>query len=229
MRLGELLVAAGILGETQLKAALSEQQKWGGKLGRILVDMGFVSEDLMVKALSKQLGIPSIDLDRATLPQNVTQYLGVQFCERYGVFPVGRDDDRKILKLATADPTNYEALDEVAFRTGAKVEPVVAAPSAIDRAIRRYYYGERTTPSDTLDPAAYGLRDGHQFDLDHTPAHGVMVAAGRDGASPELVEALGKLERTLAAEVRALRSLVELLVENGVIRREDFLAKLRRK
>ncbi|RMG11955.1 MAG: general secretion pathway protein GspE [Deltaproteobacteria bacterium] len=229
MRLGELLVAAGVLDETRLKAALAEQRKWGGKLGRVLVDMGFVSEDLMVKALSKQLGLSRVDLDKATLPQNVTQYLGVDVCERYGVFPVERDDDRKILRVATADPTNYEALDEVSFRTGMKVEPVVAAASAVDRAIRRYYYGERTVPSDTLDPSAYGLRDGQQFDLNHTPAHGVMVAAGRDGASPELVEALGKLEQTLAAEVRALRSLVELLVESGVIRREDFLAKLRRK
>jgi len=227
MRLGELLVAAGVLDETHLSAALAEQQKWGGKLGRVLVDMGFLSEDLMVRALSKQLGLDRIDLDKAGLDPSVARLLPVALCERYGVFPVRRDDDARTFTVATSDPTGYEALDEVSFRTGLKVKPVIAAPSAIDRAVRRYYYGEGTEASETLDPAAYGLRGaGDVVDLEGAPTP--SAAPPRDAESLESVRAaLEALEQNLASEVRALRNLVELLVENGVIDREAYLAKMR--
>ena len=185
MRLGELLVAAGVLDETHLEAALAEQKKWGGKLGRILVDMGFLSEDLMVKALSKQLGIPRVDLDKDELPREVARLLPVNLCERYGLFPVSRDDDTRTFHVATADPTGWEALDEVSFRTGLKVQPVVASASAIDRAIRRYYYGESTVSSDTLDPAAYGLRGSGdaEYDPGGSPRRGPRAHRRRGAGS----------------------------------------------
>ena len=221
MRLGELLVAAGVLDETHLQAALAEQQKWGGKLGRILVDMGFLSEDLMVKALSKQLGIPRIDLDKDELPREVARLLPVNLCERYSLFPVSRDDDTRTIHVATADPTGWEALDEVSFRTGLKVQPVVASASAIDRAVRRYYYGESTVSSDTLDPAAYGLRGTDETQLDASDAP--------PGSTADVAQGLADLERTVHSELKALRALVELLVEQGVIDRDAYLAKVRQK
>ncbi len=225
MRLGELLVAAGVLDETHLEAALAEQQKWGGKLGRILVDMGFLSEDLMVKALSKQLGIPRVDLDKDELPREVARLLPVNLCERYGLFPVSRDDDTRTFHVATADPTGWEALDEVSFRTGLKVQPVVASASAIDRAIRRYYYGESTVSSDTLDPAAYGLRG--TGDVEYDPAEAPPAEA--PAPTGDVARGLSDLERTVHSELKALRALVELLVEQGVIDRDAYLAKVRQK
>jgi hypothetical protein len=230
LRLGELLVAAGVLDETHLNAALAEQRKWGGELGRVLVDMKIVSEEIMVKALSRQLGLACIDLDRQRLPGSVTKILPVDLCERYGIFPVGMQQERRVVQVATSDPTNYEALDEVAFRTNMKVEPVVATPSGIDRAIRRYYYGE--TPeaqqaSKTLDPEAYGLRNqGRMVDLGPDARAGEARAPAAAPVADG--DRLSSLEQTLAAEVRALRGLVELLVEQGIIRREDYLKKVRR-
>ncbi|MDF1563415.1 MAG: general secretion pathway protein GspE [Deltaproteobacteria bacterium] len=243
LRLGELLIAAGVLDETHLNAALAEQRKWGGKLGRVLVDMKLVSEDLMVKALSRQLGLPRIDLDTQQLPQAVTQVLGVDVCERYGVFPVGVDRQRRAIQIAAADPTNYEALDEVAFRTNLKVEPVVATASSVDRAIRRYYYGEnpRIGPSATLDPSTYGLEGGRMIDMDDEsetdpgsaspPAPAAVRGVAADAIPAGLAELSSRiesLEQTLTAEVRALRALVELLVEQGTIDRDTYLAKVRR-
>lgn len=234
MRLGELLVAAGVLDETRLNAALAEQRKWGGKLGTILVDMGFLTESLMVKALSRQLGLPEIDLDKEVVHSNVTAMLGVDVCERYGVFPVGKDSEKRVLRVATSDPTNYQALDAVAFRTSLKVEPVVAAASSIDRAIRRYYYGESVTSSATLDPGRYGLASGEStFKGDAFEKAAVEEEEPREavaGKEPDedVLAAVHRLEKTLSAQVRALRSLVEILVENGVIDREVYLSKVRR-
>ncbi len=237
MRLGELLVAAGVLDETRLNAALAEQRKWGGKLGSILVDMGFLTESLMVKALSRQLGLPEVELDKLKISPQVTGLLGVDVCERYGVFPVGRDPDRRLLRVATSDPTNYQALDAVAFRTNLKVEPVVAPASSIDRAIRHYYYGESAASSSTLEPSRYGLASGEEtFELedekkDTAAADGPSAAAASTSSSvsqAELFAAVERLDSTMTAQVRALRGLVEILVEQGVIDRDAYLAKVRK-
>ncbi|MBX7101646.1 MAG: general secretion pathway protein GspE, partial [Myxococcaceae bacterium] len=153
-RLGELLIEAGVLDDERLKAALVEQKKWGGKLGRTLVEMGFVDETAMVQALSKQLGIPSVDLDQLTLPPEVVQLLRVDLAERYGVFPLQGDPRGRTLQVASSDPTNLEALQELGMTLGARVVPTVATGSSIDRAIRRLYYGEAARrPAPAAAPA----------------------------------------------------------------------------
>lgn len=238
MRLGELLVAAGVLDETRLNAALAEQRKWGGKLGSILVDMGFLTETLMVKALSRQLGLPRVELEKEEVSPHVTSMLGVDVCERYGVFPIKRDPDRRVLRVATSDPTNYQALDAVAFRTNMKIEPVVASASVIDRAIRRYYYGESTTSSDTLEPSKYGLAgDEETYSLQEEgdevrgaapPPPQEPVGKESPPSEKDVLAALQRLDNTVTAQVRALRGLVELLVEQGVIDRDAYLSKVRR-
>lgn len=216
IRLGELLIAAGVIDETKLKAALAEQKKWGGKLGRTLVDMGFLTEELMVRALARQLGLPKLDPAEDPLPPGVTTLLGVQFCERYGVMPVAGDAEKKIVHLATSDPTNFQALDEIAFHTGMRVEPVVSAPSSIDKAIRKYYYGEEIRAQKTATPADLGIQE-QQVELAPAPP-----------APPAAPSAdLERIETLLSGQVRALRALVETLIENGLISREEYLAKVR--
>src|SRR6059058_3266928 len=98
-KLGELLLAAGVVDETRLKAALAEQKRWGGKLGRTLIDLGFVREDIMVKALSHQLKLPSVNLTRITPTKTAISLVPVQLCERYGVFPVAFDELKRALTL----------------------------------------------------------------------------------------------------------------------------------
>ncbi len=201
-RLGELLVAAGVLDEARLTKALAEQRKWGGRLGRTLVELGFVDEVTMCAALSRQLQLPAIDLANASLPGNVTQFLPVDVCERYGVMPVSADRERRQLRIATSDPTNLEALRDIGVRSRLKVEPLVATSSDIDRAIRRYYYGEKTS--------------GPPAGPKPTP---------RGDAAPSLA----KIEEMLTTQMKALRVLVEMLVDKGVISREDYLARMKGK
>lgn len=243
-RLGEILLDAGLISELQLNAALSEQKKWGGKLGRTLVEMGFVDEGSMTVALSRQLHLPVVDLDKLEVPDDAVQFLRVDIAERYGVFPIAGDRKLKTVTIATSDPTNVEQTQELAFSTGLRVQMAVATGSSIDRAIRRYYYGENVVPSPTATPARLGLTEP-EYDLTRGAPNGAQpaapgspdagAAAARTPASPgveqqlaEMNQRLIDLEKLVSGQVRALRGIVELLLEKGLISREEYLGKVRR-
>ena len=224
---------AGLLTDVQLKAALQEQRKWGGKLGRTLVEMGFVDEDSMALALSRQLNIPKVDLDALRLPASVVGLLRIDAAERYGVFPLGGDPAHKVLHVASSDPTNLEALQELSFQIGMRIQQSVSSASGIDRAIRRYYYGETTVASNTASPASFGRPE-----MSFEPQSPRMTAVQEPAApaAPELqrkVEALDAriagLEQAVAGQVRALRVLMELLVDSGVVSRDEYLSRVRGK
>ncbi|MGC4115404.1 MAG: general secretion pathway protein GspE [Myxococcales bacterium] len=236
LRFGEILVRAGLLDETHLKAALAEQKKWGGRLGRVLVDMGFVDEPTVVAALSRHLNIPAVDLEASPPPLDAAQLLPVQTCERYGVFPLMASADRKFLRLATSDPTNHEAFQQIEFRTGMKIEPVVASGTDIDRAIRRYYYGERPEMKEELPEAeAMELTPGR---LDQeTPPQSQPAPLQQPLPQPQavagsqrerdLVERVARLEELANRQARALRALVDLMVENRQLDRAAYVRKVR--
>lgn len=249
-RLGEILLDAGLINAMQLNAALAEQKKWGGKLGRILVEMAFVDEESMTAALSRQLSIPRVDLDKARLPDGILQHLRVDVAERYGVFPLAFDAKAKSLSVATSDPTNVEAFQELSFHTGYKILPVVCGSSSIDRAIRRHYYGEKTVSSEVTTPQALGVDEQTVSAQELIQRSGVHAQpappAQNGGVDPfgptaahsiaqvelarqlrELNDRLGALEKHAANQVRALRGLFELLVEKGYITRDEYLAKVR--
>ncbi|MFL5318127.1 MAG: hypothetical protein ACJ790_00625, partial [Myxococcaceae bacterium] len=177
-RLGEILKDAGVLTDLQLNAALSEQRKWGGRLGRTLVEMGFVDEDSMMLALSRQLNLPVVDLDRAPLATDVVKLMRVDIAERYGVFPVQQEPKHKILQIATSDPTNQDQLSELEFHTGMRIQVALASPSAIDRAVRRYYYGDGSKSSPTTSPQQLGVSEA-EFDPDQL---GQRMAGGGGAA-----------------------------------------------
>lgn len=229
-KLGEILQAAGLIDDLQVQAALSEQRKWGGKLGRVLVEMGFVDENSMVTALSRQLGIPAVDLDRMTITPEVVGLLRGDLAERYGVFPLGGDRQQKTLHLASSDPTNYDSFQELTFALGVSVQVSVASSSAIDRAIRRHYYGERTTAAPTATPDQLGMREAvfepeRKAQLPQPPS--VAASSELETKLDALTRRVEELEKLSANQVRALRGLLELLVERGQLSREEYLAKVR--
>lgn len=230
-RLGEILMDAGLLSEAQLKAALQEQRKWGGKLGLTLVEMGVVDENSMAHALSRQLNLPVVDLDTLRLPASVVQLLRIDVAERYGVFPLGGDPAQKVLHVASSDPTNLEVLQELAFQTGMRIQQSVSSASGIDRAIRRFYYGESTPASNTALPESHGRKE---MSFEPQAPRMSATAAPQAPADAEvlrrieaLTERVGALEQALAGHGRALRVLMELLVDSGVMRREEYLARVR--
>ncbi|AGC45376.1 general secretion pathway protein E [Myxococcus stipitatus DSM 14675] len=231
---------AGLLTETQLRSALAEQRKWGGRLGLTLVQMRFVDESSMVHALSRQLAIPTVELDDLAPSSSALQALRVDIAERYTVFPTTVDSATKLLTVATADPTNVESLQELAFHTGQRIQVVVAAASSIERAIRRHYHGEIT--SATATPLAFGMEE-ETFEL--APPSGALElmptarpAAASTAPAPvresellQRVEGLTQqvtdLERMVAQQARSLRAMLELLEKRGLVTRDDYLAKVR--
>jgi hypothetical protein len=149
IKLGELLVRAGVLDEFKLKAALAEQQRWGGRLGKILVEMNFVSEDLLVKALSKQLGIQRAKLSEFNVPPDILGKIDPIFASNNAVCPERYVQEKKTLVVAMADPTNVGAVDELRFKTGLRIETTLAGELEISQAIDRYFYGH--SPIDGID------------------------------------------------------------------------------
>jgi type IV pilus assembly protein PilB len=227
---------AGLLTETQLRSALAEQRKWGGRLGLTLVQMGFVDESSMVHALSRQLAIPTVDLETFHPSTAALQALRVDIAERYTVFPTAADPANKLLTVATADPTNVESLQELAFHTGQRIQVVVAAASSIERAIRRNYHGEVTSP--TATPLTFGM-DEPTFELAPPSESETAPVMARLSAHPspresellqrveDLSQQVSTLERMVAQQARSLRAMLELLETRGLVTRDDYLAKVR--
>jgi len=136
-RLGDLLVAEGLVKEEQLRQALSEQKGKTDKLGSILVRLGFISEEQLIGFLSRQYGIPSITLTNLDVDGDTLRLVPSHIAKKYEVLPVKRISGT--LTLAMSDPTNVFALDDVAFMTNLQILPVVAPQAAIRKAIERFY------------------------------------------------------------------------------------------
>jgi type IV pilus assembly protein PilB len=136
-RLGELLIRENLLVPEQLKLALEYQRQNGGRLGSCLVKMGYVSDDDVIAVLSRQYGVPSINLKYYEVEADVLKLVPRETAVRYEVVPLSRVGST--LTIAMTDPTNVFAMDDIKFMTGYTVEPVVASESSIQQAIQRHY------------------------------------------------------------------------------------------
>jgi type IV pilus assembly protein PilB len=142
-RIGDLLLEEGLITREALRDALDRQKTEGGRLGYHLVRLGQVSEEDLVHILSDQYGMPAVDL-RSLFPhveRDLLSLIPETIATRYTVFPVHKTGN--VLTLAMADPTNVVALDDIRFRTGCEVEPVLASEFAIKEAIEHSYEEKR--------------------------------------------------------------------------------------
>ena len=137
VKLGEMLLKAGMVSQEQLQEALEAQKKNGGRLGFNLVRLGIVREDDITQLLSEQYGVPSINLRHFEIDESVIKLIPSEVAQKYLVVPVNRTG--ATLTIAMADPTNVFAMDDIKFMTGYNVEPVVASEIAIREAIEQYY------------------------------------------------------------------------------------------
>jgi type IV pilus assembly protein PilB len=139
VRLGEILIKESLITQDQLDKALEFQRSNGGKLGSCLTKMGYITDDDITGVLSRQYGVPSINLKYYEIDPNVIKLIPQDTALRYQVIPLSRVGS--VLTIAMTDPTNVFAMDDIKFMTGFNVEPVVASESAIGEAISRFYGG----------------------------------------------------------------------------------------
>src|SRR5437016_2315265 len=163
-RLGDLLVAEGLITDVQLAKALAEQKGTTEKLGAILLRLNFIQEEELIGFLSRQYGIPSITLSQLDLDPEVLRLIPTSVAKKYDVLPIKRQGSS--LVLAMADPTNLSALDDVAFMTNLQVTPVVASQGAIRNAIDRNYEAQAAAISDLVAAVASDISDLEVVDDD---------------------------------------------------------------
>jgi Type II secretion system (T2SS), protein E, N-terminal domain len=248
IRIGDLMVRAGLIDEMQLQSALSYQRQWGGRLGDILVNQGYLDEMMLWRGLSRQLDVPLVCLPEIPFLPDVVTLVPQETAERLELFPITRDE--RTLTVATSEPNNIGAVDEVAFRSGLKVKTVLAPAREIDWAIRTFYRGARdpcppprtrahleiqaAAPAHepTLDstvPIAAGDPAGG-FEHTHTPLQELAATrpAGGNGFSVPPTQsgapsAGGVVDEQLHRQtVDTLRAVIELCIARGVFTRDEL-------
>jgi hypothetical protein len=212
-KLGDMLLEAGIITKQQLDSALDYQKAIGGKLGVILVKLNFVKEDRLAEFLSRQMKIPIVRLKDHRPDPAALSLVPRSFAERHEILPLSRDGET--LTVVTPDPTDYPAIDELAFTTRTKVQTVLATRTEVYNAIRSFYGGHGV---DHATPLARPVAPT----LAQTGAHHSESASkrGRAGASPaaapEHKEPLPARTLDVSGEKLA-RALAGLLVERQII------------
>ena len=163
-RLGAMLVSSGLITDEQLKKALSAQKNEGGRLGSLLVKLGFVPEDKLMTFLSKQYGVPYVDLSKFEINPAVIKHIPADVAQKYRIMPINRAG--ATITIAMVDPSNIFAIDDIKFMTGYNVEAVVATEGAIIDAIKRYYGGMKSLVSAKGGGSAAAPGQEKKFTLD---------------------------------------------------------------
>lgn len=136
-KLGEILVRENLLTPQQLREALDYQREHGGRLGFTLVKLGLITDDMITAVLSRQYGVPSVNLDLFDIDESVIRLIPAEVSKKYSVLPLSRVG--ATLTLAMVDPTNVFAMDDIKFMTGLNIEPVVVSEASVHTAIGKYY------------------------------------------------------------------------------------------
>ncbi|MGH9815731.1 MAG: type IV-A pilus assembly ATPase PilB [Candidatus Acidiferrales bacterium] len=198
-RLGEILVKESLISKEQLQKALEHQKSNGGRLGAALVKLGMVTDDEVTAVLSRQYGVPSINLKYYEVDPQVTKLIPQETAVRYQIVPLSRVGST--LTIAMTDPTNVFAMDDIKFMTGFNVEPVVASESAIAEAIHKFY-GEAASVQE-LDKVMKDLAGADAGDVELS-------------ASDEAEMDLASLEK--AADEAPIIKLVNLILTDSLKR-----------
>src|SRR5712692_3623102 len=160
VKLGELLLKENMVTPQQLQEALSHQKMNGGKLGKAFVSLGYVRDEEITSLLSRQYGVPSINLDHFEVDPTIIKIIPAETARKYQILPLSRSG--ATLTIAMADPTNVFAMDDIKFMTGYNVEPVVASESSLEEAIEKYYGSTRSLQlkQESSAPAGQGGHGG---------------------------------------------------------------------
>jgi type IV pilus assembly protein PilB len=206
VRIGELLLKEKRITPAQLQEALNYQKANGGKIGYNLVKLGFVKDEEITALLSKQYGVPSINLAQFEIDPAVIRLIPAETTTKYQIIPLSRSG--ATLTIAMTDPTNVFAMDDIKFMTGYNVEPVVASEGAVAEAIAKYHGAAKPAAAQASTTSALDL--ANKLTEDHHP-----TADGEVEVLEELEELdIAALERQ-SGEAPVIR-LVNLMLMSAI-------------
>jgi len=133
VQLGQMLEESGLLNPEQLKMAMDFQKSVGGKLGAIIVKLGFIEDLTLTNFIARQQGIPVVNLDELVIPENLFKRIPRKMIDKHHVVPIRFHDG--VLTVATSDPYDYEAMEEIQLAVDSRVDLVLAARTQITRTI----------------------------------------------------------------------------------------------
>jgi type IV pilus assembly protein PilB len=201
VRIGELLLKEKRITPDQLQQALNHQKANGGKLGYTLVKLGIVKDDEITALLSKQYGVPSINLTQFEIDPAVIKLIPGETAHKYQIVPLSRAG--ATLTIAMTDPTNVFAMDDIKFMTGYNVEPVVASETAVTDAVFRYYAtggAKQSAPSKAAAQVSPSASSGPSALDMATKGLEEMQALADTGSDVEVLEELQEISADALAK-----------------------------
>jgi type IV pilus assembly protein PilB len=227
-KLGILMKEAGLIDDFQLQTALAHQRNWGGKLGSILVELEFVKEEDVAKVIAQKLKIPYADLFNPEIPEAIVQLLKADVAKKYVVMPVKKEGTS--LMIAMADPLDIKAIDDLRFIIGMNTKPAIAMTSEIQLAIRKYYDGEHVVrkPRTLLKDIAASLSSSGKMEIIHGSDLNMPKAEPTDPVDSVLSREETSQQEMIDGKIR-LDALISLLIEKGLISREELVKMIYQK
>lgn len=195
-RLGEILISGGVITTTQLEEALNMQKALGMRLGEVLIRQGFVTEEDILRTIQSQLGHPMIDLNRVVVAEPILKLIPESVARKYNVLPVEVGNGQ--LMVATSDPTDYFALDDMRLAAGMMIKPCLAKKGDILRAIERFY----------------GKSEAEKAARDYVKQTGVAPVAATSQASLALAIQANETEEEATPIIKFLNTIIENAVNN---------------
>ena len=203
VNLGDLLVRENLISRQQLRQALEYQRVHGGRLGYCLIQLGWVTGEDISAILCRQFGLPSINLPVFKVNPSVVRLIPPETARKYQVLPLSREGST--LTVATIDPTDVLAMDDLQFMTGFTIEPVVAAESAIRGAIRKHYGGGRTRET---------RQGGEGASVESVPAARDELERGKAKPAPVAIDDRGQAARE-APVVKLVNRILSSALKQG--------------
>ena len=158
IKLGELLMGAGMLSQAQLDEVLAEQRKSRKRMGQILIERNILTEDEIMDTLAVQLSLERFDIGKAFIDPDIARSVPKEVAKKYNLIPFGEKDGK--LLVAMSDPLNIFAIDDISFITQKPIQPCIAGYDAIEKAIELYFSKQST------DKALEDLKKEYKVELD---------------------------------------------------------------
>ena len=227
-KIGDLLKEAGLIDDFQLQSALSHQRNWGGKLGAIFLELEFVREEDLARVIAEKLRIPYINLFEPAIPEAVFKLIKPDIAKKYQVMPAKKEAG--MLFLAMSDPLDIEAIDAIRFATGLNIKPSLAMASEIRDAIRQYYDKEEVIRNKGLNPFVQrGSSSGGKMEIIRgSDLNMPKTTEGSDASSPILSKD-DNAQQALTDNRMRIDALISLLIEKGLITREELVKMIYQK